>query len=328
MTDGFDAYVPRPGFSVRPPDLPADVLSRLGSGALAAPVAQPDGEVAVETAPIVEVVPTVAALPGGHTAPPPAPALPAPAPPAQAPHPAPGGRTPGTRPGRRRLVEIPLLVGAALLFAFLIKAFLVQAFYIPSASMVPALEVGDRVLVEKVSYRFRDPRRGEIIVFERPGATVDGGVATSVRRFFEDLGLVRPQDDIALIKRVLGLPGETIEIREGRLWVDGRPLVEDTVVHDGRSFPPFTVPEDSYYLLGDNRSNSDDSRYSLGAVPRDEVVGRAFVVLWPPGNASASLRTHYAGGDTATEITDDGPSAPAVSPPALPQPDALEAPPP
>lgn len=329
MTDRFDTYVPRPGYSVRPPDLSAHARSHLGPGVPAASAAQPDGEGAAETAPIVEVAPAVAAPPGARTTPSvaaPAP-HPPPAQPAPAPQPAPDGGPPQKRSGLRRLVEIPLLVGAALLFAFLIKAFLVQAFYIPSASMVPALEVGDRVLVEKISYRFRDPQRGEIIVFERPGATVDGGVATSVRAFFEDLGLVRPQDDIALIKRVLGLPGETIEIREGRLWVDGRLLVEDTVVPDGRSFPPFTVPEDSYYLLGDNRSNSDDSRYSLGAVPRDEVVGRAFVVLWPPDNASTSLRTHYAGGDTATDITDDGPSAPAVSPPALPQPDALEAPP-
>lgn len=273
----FETYVPRPGFSVRPSDLPSRVREEMRARA-PAPMAAP---------------------------------------------PAPTRRR---HPMVRRAAEIPMLVAGALVLAFLIKAFLLQAFYIPSGSMIPALEIGDRVLVEKLTYRFRDPQRGEIIVFERPGTTVDGGAGTAVRSFFEDLGLVGPPADVALIKRVLGLPGETVEVRKGTLMVDGRRLVEEGIVSDGRSFPPFTVPEDSYYLLGDNRGNSDDSRYSLGAIPREAVVGRAFVVLWPPANASLSLRTHYAGGNSTTA---DGHPAPVYSPPALPRSDnAPEASPP
>lgn len=259
----------------------------------------------------LEAVPATSGVPGP-------PATPFPAAPAEDP--------PPPRRMVRRLVEVPVLLAGALLVAFVIKSFLVQAYYIPSESMLPALEVGDRVLVEKVSFRFRDPRRGEIIVFEQPGVAVAGGIPAEVRSFFEDLGLIRPQQEVALIKRVVGLPGETITVHEGTVLVDGRALAEDAVVADGRSFPAFTVPADHYYMLGDNRGNSDDSRYSLGAVPRAEVVGRAFVVLWPPGNASLSLRTHYAGEQPSP---DDARRALDIRPPALPRPDdAPEAPPP
>lgn len=207
-----------------------------------------------------------------------------------------GGRPrDGTVSRWRKRGELPLLVLGALVLAFLIKTFLVQAFYIPSASMVPALEVGDRVLVEKVSYQLRDPRRGEVVVFERPGVERQGGLGSAVRSFLEGLGLLQPDADIDLIKRVIGLPGETVEVREGTVLVDGAALPEPHVAPDGRSFPAVTIPEDRYYLLGDNRGNSDDSRYTLGTVPRAAVVGRAFVVMWPPGNVNIPLRTDYAG---------------------------------
>lgn len=306
----YETYVPRPGYSVRPPDLPSAARD-----ALTAPRPGPEPEPAHET---VEIPVMTSPASAATVAPPEGPAPEGPPP--EGPPPAPRSR----RSRLRRLAEIPVLVVGALLFALLIKTFLLQAFSIPSGSMVPALEIGDRVLVEKVTFRFRDPRRGEIVVFDRPGVTAEGGLGAAVRSFFEDLGVMSPDEDIALIKRVIGLPGETVEIRAGRVMVDGRVLAEAEVVTDGRSFPPFVVPEDSYFVLGDNRGNSDDSRYSLGAVPRDEVIGRAFVVLWPPGNASVSLRTHYAGGDPTI---DDG-HAPAVSA-ALPHPDdAPEAPPP
>lgn len=284
----YDLYVPRPGFSVRPPDLPAADTVDLGE------------HVAVTT----------------------------PAPPAAAVTVADGSPEGGPRrwrPSLRRLVEVPLLVAAAILCAFLVKTVLVQTYYIPSESMSPALQIGDRLLVEKVSYRFREPARGEIIVFRNPPTAADGAGSGPVRSFLADLGLVSAEE-IALVKRVVGLPGETVEIRGGRVIVDGRVLPEPAVVPDGRSFPPVAVPDDSLYLLGDNRVNSDDSRYSLGAVPRDEVVGRAVLLLWPPGHASLSLQTHYAGDDSTT---DDGRSAPVMSPPALPRTDnAPEAPPP
>jgi signal peptidase I len=196
---------------------------------------------------------------------------------------------------RRRAGETPVLIVAALVLAFLIKTFLVQAFFIPSGSMIPTLEIGDRVLVEKVTYRFSDPARGDVIVFQRPGAEQPTGVGPAIRSFLEGLGLAQPDEDIDLIKRVIGLPGETVEIVDGVVRVDGRALREDYVLEFEADWGPQSVPPGAYFMLGDNRGNSDDSRYSLGTVPRDHVVGKAFVILWPPGNATFRLAQRYPG---------------------------------
>jgi signal peptidase I len=196
---------------------------------------------------------------------------------------------------RRRAGETPLLIVAALVLAFLIKTFLVQAFFIPSGSMIPTLEIGDRVLVEKVTYRLSDPARGDVIVFRRPGAEQPSGVGPAIRSFLEGLGLAQPDEDIDLIKRVIGLPGESVEITDGVVAIDGRPLAEDYVLDHEADWGPLVVPAGAYFMLGDNRGNSDDSRYSLGTVPRDHVVGKAFVILWPPGNATLRLAQRYPG---------------------------------
>jgi signal peptidase I len=195
----------------------------------------------------------------------------------------------GSARGGGGWAELPALVLVALVLAFLIKTFLVQAFYIPSGSMLETLQINDRVLVEKLSFRFGDPERGDVIVFRRPDAPARTGPGAVVRSFLEGIGLVAPNEEIDLIKRVVGLPGETVEIVDGRVLVDGVALAEPYVIDDQRSFPPVTVPEGEYYMLGDNRANSDDSRYSLGTVPRENVVGRAFVILWPPRNATLRL---------------------------------------
>jgi signal peptidase I len=197
------------------------------------------------------------------------------------------------RPGRGGFGELPALIIVALVLAFLIKTFLLQAFYIPSGSMMDTLQINDRVLVEKVTFRFRDPQRGEIIVFRRPGVAEDRGPAAVVRSFFEGLGIIAPDAEIDLIKRVVGLPGETLEIVDGIVHVDGVPLTEPYILTDVRDFGPLEVPAGEYFMLGDNRSNSDDSRYGLGTVPRESVVGRAFVILWPPSNATFRLRYSY-----------------------------------
>jgi signal peptidase I len=219
--------------------------------------------------------------------------------------------------GRRGggLGELPVLLVVALVLAFLIKTFLVQAFYIPSGSMLDTLQINDRVLVEKVSFRFRDPARGEIIVFRRPGAEAAQGPGAVLRSFFEGLGLVAPDEEIDLIKRVVGLPGETVEIVDGEVRVDGVGLTEPYTLPDGRSFPAVTVPDGHYYMLGDNRSNSDDSRYGLGTVPRDDVIGRAFVILWPPSSATLRLRHDH---DAPAEEDDEalGAAADCPHPPA------------
>ena len=192
--------------------------------------------------------------------------------------------------------ELPLLIIAALVLAFVIKTFLVQAFYIPSGSMIPTLDIGDRVLVEKVTYRFREPERGEVIVFSRPG--VERGpttLRTVARSFLEGLGLVQPDADIDLIKRVVGLPGETIEIRKGVVYVNKRALDESYAQPETRNFARVKVPPGQLFMMGDNRMNSDDSRFGLGTVPIANVVGKAFVILWPPGSAEFGLDRDYPG---------------------------------
>ena len=211
------------------------------------------------------------------------------------------GREPGKR-GLAGLLEMWGLIILALALAFLIKTFLVQAFYIPSGSMIPQLEISDRVLVEKVSYRFREPERGEILVFQRPGSeNARAGVGGQVRSFLEGLGLAQPNADIDLIKRVIGLPGETVEVREGVVLINGKPLEEPYARPETRSFPPTVVPDGELFMMGDNRMNSQDSRFpELGTVPIDNVVGRAFVILWPPGRATLSMDRDYPGAGEET----------------------------
>ena len=193
------------------------------------------------------------------------------------------------------LIEMWGLVIVALLLAFLIKTFLVQAFYIPSGSMIPTLAIGDRVLVEKISYRLRDPERGEVIVFQRPGSEgARSGVAGQLRSFLEGLGLAQPDADIDLIKRVIGLPGERVRVRKGVVLINGKPLKEPYAHPESRSFPTTVVPEGQLFMMGDNRMNSQDSRFvELGTIPLRNVVGRAFVILWPPRQATAHMDRDY-----------------------------------
>jgi signal peptidase I len=213
-------------------------------------------------------------------------------------------------PHKRRsgaaFLEMWGLIIVALLLAFLIKTFLVQAFYIPSGSMIPTLEISDRVLVEKLSYRFREPERGEIIVFQRPGSEgARAGVRGQLRSFAEGLGLAQPDADIDLIKRVIkrviGLPGETVRVRKGVVIVNGKPLSEEYAQPESRSFPKTKVPEGELFMMGDNRMNSQDSRFpELGTVPLRNVVGRAFVILWPVDRATTKLDRDYPGvGETS-----------------------------
>lgn len=165
--------------------------------------------------------------------------------------------------GTRQLIEWTLLVLGAIALALILRAFVVQAFYIPSDSMVPTLQEGDRVLVNKLSYRLHDVHRGDIVVFEAPP-----GQAT---------------DEIKdLVKRVIGLPGETIEGRDGRIFIDGD-LLEEPYLPEGtmsKEIAAFEVPVGSFYVLGDNRLASRDSTI-FGPIPESGIVGRVFVRLWP-----------------------------------------------
>ena len=197
-------------------------------------------------------------------------------------------------PSRGQLAkEIPLLIGLAVLIAFLVKTFVAQAFYIPSGSMIPQLNIGDRVVVSKISYDLHDPNRGDIIVFDAPprapgiSATPKRtGVGRVVRDVFESIGVLQPSTE-EFIKRVIGLPGETVEGRDGHVFIDGRQLVEPylppgTTTSD---FGPVIVPPDGLWVMGDNRSNSSDSRV-FGTIRRRTVVGRAILRVWPASRAA------------------------------------------
>lgn len=184
------------------------------------------------------------------------------------------------------LRELPILLVVALAVAIVLKTFVVQAFFIPSGSMEPTLDPGDRVLVQKVVY---GPDRGDVIVFSdpqgRPGPD-RGIIGGFVHWLSSTLGIERPEHE-DFIKRVIGLPGETVELRDGRLFVEGvrvhEPYLKGAV--DTRDYGPVRVPEDSLFVLGDNRLNSNDSRFGLGFVPVDKVVGSPFAIVWPPSRA-------------------------------------------
>jgi signal peptidase I len=175
---------------------------------------------------------------------------------------------------RRTIIEWTILIGSALLIAILIKTFLFQAFYIPSESMKPTLNVGDRVLVNKMSYRLHDVNRGDIVVFETPPKAKDAN------------GEIKD-----LVKRVIALPGETLETRDGRVFINGRPLDEPYLEQGVRTcapnsgascenFGPLQIPADEEFVMGDNRAASKDSRF-FGPIRESSIVGRVFVRIWP-----------------------------------------------
>jgi signal peptidase I len=182
------------------------------------------------------------------------------------------------------LGEVPGLVLIAFVLALIIRTFLFQAFFIPSPSMEPTLVEGDRVLVNKIPYYFHDPRRGDIIVFENPNpeAAVDRGVVGGFFHWlFQGLGFQQPESE-DFIKRVVGLPGDVVEGKRGSVYVNGEKLDEPYLTQKTRPFDARTVPARKLFVMGDNRSNSLDSRFSLGYVPIDKVIGKAFVKIWPP----------------------------------------------
>jgi signal peptidase I len=179
--------------------------------------------------------------------------------------------------------EVPILLVIALVLAFLLRTFVVQVFFIPSGSMEPTLLIDDRMAVEKLTYLVREPRRGEIVVFEGEDGDGpdDGTVGRVVRGAGQFLGIV-PANARDYVKRVIGLPGDVVEVRRGTVLVNGVALDEPYVVYEDRSdFGPVTVPVGSVFFLGDNRPNSADSRSALGFVAREAVVGRAVVIIWP-----------------------------------------------
>jgi signal peptidase I len=170
------------------------------------------------------------------------------------------------------LVEWVIVLVVALLAALGVRAYVAQMFYIPSGSMLPTLQIGDRIVVDKLSYHLHAVHRGDIVVFRRPPLE---------RAPYADL-----------VKRVIGLPGDTVSSVDGRVYIDGKPLQEPWLpspppptspspLPDGFSLNhPFTVPTGEYYVMGDNRTDSEDSRY-FGPIAGSLIVGKMGFVVWP-----------------------------------------------
>ena len=163
------------------------------------------------------------------------------------------------------LAENLKLVVIALLIAAIVRVFIAEPRYIPSPSMVPTLAVGDRLLVDKLSYRLHPPHRGDIVVFEPPPQLQDYGY--TVRQAF--------------IKRVIGLPGQTIAVDQGIVFVDGQPLKEQYILERPQyQMPPVQVPAGSFFVMGDNRNDSNDS-HVWGFLPAQNIIGKAAFRFWP-----------------------------------------------
>jgi signal peptidase I len=180
----------------------------------------------------------------------------------------------------RALWENAQILIVALILALLVRAFVAEPRFIPSESMVPTLAIGDRLVVEKLSYRWQSPQRGDIVVFEPPPALQSAGYRA----------------DQAFIKRIVGLPGEKIAVRQGKVYINAQPQSEpfineppayscpsrDCFVATGEQFQ---VPADQYFVMGDNRNRSNDS-HVWGFLPKQNVIGRAYLRFWPLGRLS------------------------------------------
>ncbi|HEU4320681.1 MAG TPA: signal peptidase I [Acidimicrobiia bacterium] len=182
--------------------------------------------------------------------------------------------------------ELPGLLLTALVIAVLIKTFLVQPFWIPSESMLETIHVNDRVMVNKLAFQLGEPERGDVVVFRDPAEPeIDESIPEAiVRSVLEAVGVrTRGRDD--LIKRVIGLPGETVTISDNTVHIDGVAISEpylanDVVMPDDG---PYLVGQDEVFVMGDNREFSFDSR-RFGNIEYDALVGRAFVIIWPVSN--------------------------------------------
>jgi len=191
--------------------------------------------------------------------------------------------------------ELVLIVGVALILSILVRTFLAQAFYVPSSSMENTLLVQDRILVSKLTTQFGGVHRGEIVVFADPGGWLPetvpaAGLAGAVRNGLMWVGLLPSDTGEDLVKRVIGVGGDHIVCcdAKNRIVLNGVPLVETYIKPGGGTAQvrfDVTVPADRFFVMGDNRGDSSDSRYHLdvesGTVPRADIVGRVVAVIWP-----------------------------------------------
>jgi signal peptidase I len=165
---------------------------------------------------------------------------------------------------RRQIIEWSIVIGAAFLTAIILRVGVVQAFSIPSVSMERTLLVGDRVLVNKLSARGHTPHHGDVVVFKRPP--------------HEEAAAIKD-----LIKRVIGLPGDTVSAEDGALYLNGKRLREPYLEPGTRTVidSAVTVPAGKVFVMGDNRTQSRDSRF-FGPITIKSIIGKAFIRVWPP----------------------------------------------
>lgn len=199
------------------------------------------------------------------------------------------------------LIDLVVIVGAALILSVLIKAFLIRSFYIPSGSMLDTLQINDRIIVNVMVPEVIEVQRGDIVVFRDPGGWL-GAIPTVEKEPIQEIsdfvlgtfGITAPDSAEHLVKRVIGLPGDTVTCcdDQGRIMVNGVGI-DETYLRPGATPSDIefsvTVPEGHYWVMGDNRPNSTDSRYHTdlptgGFVPVEVLVGRAFVISWPMDN--------------------------------------------
>jgi signal peptidase I len=214
--------------------------------------------------------------------------------------------------------EVAKTIGLSLVLALGIRQFVAEARYIPSESMVPTLQVNDRLIVEKMSYRFHTPERGDIIVFMPPDAAGKYCLGTQDPN-------VKIKD--AFIKRVVALPGEKVEIKDGTVFINNRPLQESYIAaKPDYQLLPSVVPANTFLVLGDNRNNSCDGHF-WGPVPRQNIIGRAAFRFWPP-NRIGGIYTQPAqlGQAQAPQLASPQPVAPAQKSLQSPATDGLQPP--
>lgn len=180
----------------------------------------------------------------------------------------PSDKTPATKPPKptwKFWVDNLQVVAIALILALLLRTLVAEPRFIPSDSMVPTLLVGDRLVVEKISYRLNPPQRSDIIVFDPPPQLQQRGYAKNQ----------------AFIKRVIGLPGQTVEVHAGKVFIDNQPLTETYIAElPEYNMQKVLVPSDNYFVMGDNRNNSNDS-HVWGFLPQTNIIGRACFRFFP-----------------------------------------------
>ncbi|MEL6159627.1 MAG: signal peptidase I [Cyanobacteria bacterium J06623_5] len=164
-------------------------------------------------------------------------------------------------------VEALQTLSLSVLMAFGIRQFVAEARVVPTGSMQPTVEINDRLFIEKISYRFQAPQRGDIIVFRAPQKALDAANSTS---------------GDAYLKRIIGLPGETVEVRDGKVFINDQPLAETYIkAPPVYTWGPHVVPQGEYLVLGDNRNGSSDG-HVWGFLPGESIIGKATARFWPP----------------------------------------------